>query len=114
MSKPKRITQALAVAGAGLALAVSAGATGAHAATATAAGAPSASAAAACVSLVGTYSDGFSKYGTVRNICSGTYSFYFVINNWPDTGCFSIGGNQTKSYRTGGIASPAAARTAYC
>jgi hypothetical protein len=111
LSTVKRIAQALALTGAGIALSTTTGATAVHAAPAAGRGV---SAAAACVSLVGTYADGFSKYGTVRNICSGTYSFYFVINNWPDTGCFSIGGNQTKSYRTGGISSPAAARTAYC
>ncbi|GAB2602660.1 hypothetical protein Aab01nite_62200 [Paractinoplanes abujensis] len=111
MRKTTKALRALAVTGAAGVAALSVSAPAAHAAPV---GEPGVGLAAQCVSLTGTYVSGSSKYATARNICAGTYSVRFIINNWPDTGCFSIGGYATVSRRTGGISSPAAARTAYC
>ncbi|MBL7253115.1 hypothetical protein [Paractinoplanes lichenicola] len=111
MRMTTRTLRAFAITGAAGVAALSLSAPAAQAAPA---GEPGVGIAAACVSLTNTYVSGSSKYATAKNICAGTYSVKFVVNNWPDTSCFSIGGYGTVTRRTGGISSPAAARTAYC
>ena len=67
-----------------------------------------------CAVLDRTYTSGSSKYAVVRNVCGRGIIAQVVVNNFPDTGCESIGAYGTRTYRTGGILSPTAPYAREC
>lgn len=68
----------------------------------------SAASAAGCAVLTRTYTEGVTKYAVVKNQCGREITAQVVVNNWNDTNCAYIGSYGTRTYRTGGIASPTA------
>ena len=64
--------------------------------------------AAGCAVLTRTYTEGMSKYAVVKNQCGREITAQVVVNYWNDTTCQYIGSYGTRTYRTGGIASPTA------